>query len=237
MGSLNHVIIFGSRTFAPLEQVRDDIYALPAGVTIIGAGKADVITAAREAATQFEAIPLSVDRSELLTAARHPGTAVWTYAARDPETKETTEGTAQLIAWLTEEGVPVDIRRSTLTATQALAYHHLESELEKLIAAPANRRRYREGRCLAAGAALHSVHTALYRWLETHDSDPDLLRQARQSYLADHTDFQLTAALNDGSEQWIRNLRRYELVSRLLIRAKTQITLPPLTGSPEAIAA
>lgn len=234
---MKNVIILGSRTFAPLDQVRDDIRALSPDVAVYGVGKADLVTAASEVAMDFHAIQVTTDRAPILEAARRPSSVVWAYAARDPETKETTEGTQQLIDWLTSEGITVDVRRSELTAVQALAYHHLETELEKLIASPANRRRYRENRCYTAGVALHRIHEAVYRWLESNDSDPQLLARARTNYLADRTDDELTAELNDGADAWIRNLKRYELMSRLLIRTKALVALPALSGSAEAMAA
>lgn len=230
---MNRILLLGSRTFAPLDQVRDDIGALPSGVMVIGVGKSPLIDAAQSVARTFKTMPLATDRTPLVDAARVKDTAVWCYAALDPETREITEGTGQIIDWLTSNGIDVDVRRSILTAPQAAAFHRLESELEKLGDAPANRRRYRLNRVLTAAVALYRVHEAIYRWLEENNTDASLLRKARQNYERDLVDEDLVAQIDDGADTWIRNLKRYELITRLLVRAKQSVDLAPLTGADE----
>lgn len=230
---MKRILLLGSRTFAPLDQVRDDIASIPSGVTVIGVGKAPLIDTAQSVAMTFETMPLATDRTPLLDAAYVKDTVVWCYAALDPETREITEGTGQIVDWLTANGVTVDVRRSILTAPQAAAFHHLESELEKLGDAPANRRRYRLNRVLTAAVALYRVHEAIYHWLEENDTDAALLRKARRNYERDLVDEDLVARIDEGADIWIRNLKRYELITRLLVRAKQSVDLAPLTGADE----
>ena len=197
------VVIFGSRTFAPLRDVRRAVAAMSADDVLIVAGVSGVANAARDAAASAGAtcrdIPLSSDRAELVAEAAKPDTHVIAFAAKDPETKAVTEGTAGLIALLEREGVDVDVRSSPLTAVQALTYHRLEVELQKLNETPERRRGYRQKRVSQAAVELHRVQVALTSWLTANEhAGPD--------------------------EAWIKNLRRYELVSDLLNEAKDALS-------------
>ena len=196
-------LMFGSRTYAPLRDVRRVVGAMTTDDVLVVAGVSSVATTARAVAAEHGVtcrdIPLSSDRAELIAEVTKADTHVIAFAAKDPETKAVTEGTAGLIALLQGEGIDVDVRSSSLTAVQALAYHRLEVELQKLTETPERRRGYRQKRVSQAAVDLYRVQVALTDWL--------------------------TANEHAGSDdKWIVNLKRYELVSDLLSDAKDAVS-------------
>lgn len=109
------LIILGSRVFVPLKLVDREIRRRKDDIgEVVAVGVAPVAERAMVAAEKFgvssrQRHNLAPDRAELVQLATAPNTTVLVFVARDPATKEPTEGTGHLIALLRSHGVEPEL--------------------------------------------------------------------------------------------------------------------------------
>jgi hypothetical protein len=100
--------ICASRIFAPISLVDAAIRELSPDAIVRSYGSTQVSRRAVLAATSIGCdarnVTLSRDRAELLAGGMTPGDDVWCFVARDPLTKQPTEGIGQIMDFLTSQG-------------------------------------------------------------------------------------------------------------------------------------
>lgn len=132
-----NVVVLGSRIFQPLSAIDDELDLLPPGATVIGMGESPVAVRARDAAGArgLTAVskPLEASRRTLLDLAAS-GADVWLFVARDPATKQPTNGIAGIQHLLTEEGYPFRVVSSELPGRICQAITELHAATAKALA-------------------------------------------------------------------------------------------------------
>lgn len=114
---MTRLIILGSRHYSPPRDVVPLIAELPDHATVIALGRSRVADAAQAAADSrgldCQRLPLDSRREVLLREASAPGlTRTVVFAAREPGSREISQGTAGIIWLLNERGINHEVRLS-----------------------------------------------------------------------------------------------------------------------------
>lgn len=193
MGSL---LVFGSTRFAPLSDI-PAFLADHADDTIWTWGTNDVAREVHRVRPDAQVLTASSNRNDIVSRSNAERVTAFALVARDPETREISEGTNGLITVLQKSRIQVEVVGSSLTAPQADAYHDVEWSYRKLATAASKRSRYHITRLAVPVARLDALCGDLELALASDDTNDD--------------------------DRWIRSLRRVETMRKLLNAVHAEI--------------
>lgn len=202
-----NILIFGSTRFAPLSDI-PAFLADHADDTIWTWGTNDVAREVHRVRPDALILTASSNRNDIVSRSNTEQLTAYAFVARDPETREISEGTNGLITVLQKSRIQVEIVGSSLTAPQADAYHDVEWSYRKLATAASKRSRYHINRLTAPVARLDAICVDLEAALASDETNDD--------------------------DRWIRSLRRVETMRKLLHAVEAEIASRPLV---QAVAA
>ena len=189
-------LILGSRTYAPLSDVDDEV-----SEGDFSFGISDVAERAEKAGARRK--PLETTRKTLIEMARAGGDVV-VFVARDPKTKQPTTGMAQIQTLLDTEGVPFRVVSSPFPGSICEMVTELRHAVDKTVKHPHGARRD-----AAMGKAL--------QW-------SGIVTEKRNEYMAkleESKDFEVGSAELD--ERWVRWVNIYTELEDALEDAKRML--------------
>lgn len=201
-----HILILGSRIFAPIVMVDHELRSLPPDATITAFGSSDVCARAVIACTSigFDArnVTLEPSRASLIAAAKAPGGQVWLFVATDPRTKQITEGMSQIAALLSAEGITARQILSPLPGRVCEQVTKLRQSVDKTIAISQPVRR---------GALVTRTLKIVTETLTLRDEYEAKLESGMSLMLEDDT----------ATDRWLGWLRSYEAITDATEDAKS----------------
>lgn len=139
-----NVVMLGSRIYQPLTDVDTAVAALPETASVTAIGSSDVALRAESAGTARGLVtvrrPLETTRRTLLELAAQPNTNIVLFVARDPETRQPTEGMAGIQALLIDRGFTFSLVSSELPGKVCQLISELRTQTAKALATVQGRR-------------------------------------------------------------------------------------------------